>query len=708
MPNLVVVESPAKAKTIEKYLGKDYKVLACYGHVRDLRAKKDAIDVENGFTLQYENSADHAKHIKSMESILRKADKLILATDPDREGEAIAWNLVEIFSEKPYFKKLEVERVSFNQITKQAVKYAIDHPRKLDMDLVHAQQARRALDYLVGFNLSPLLWKKVQRGLSAGRVQSPALRLIVEREHEIKAFKPQEYWSIHAFLANHSDLKIQLTHFDNKKLEKFDIKNEQEANDIVSSLNAKPALTLSKIKKQQRSKKPSAPLITSTLQQEASKRLGYSATRTMRLAQTLYEGIEIEGTQSALITYMRTDSTHLAPESEHEIRSFIDRAYGKDYLPEAPRRYKTKSKNAQEAHEAIRPIEVSRTPQSLKQIMPQDLWRLYKLIWERTVSSQMTDAKMETETVLFESDPASQWKCSGSRLVFDGYLRSHIDFEYEDYVWPDFKEGDTHKLDKITPNQHFTEPPPRFNEASLIKTLEEHGIGRPSTYASIINTLTKREYAYLDNKKFIPTDTGETVSQFLVNNFEKYVDYAFTAQLEDSLDHISLGKESYDQLLSGFWQPFIKQVDHIEESVKRSDVTSKQLDEACPECGSPLLQRLGRSGYFIGCSAYPDCKYTRSTDDKPSTPTTPLAPCPKCEPGQIIEKRSKRGKLFYACNQFPTCKYPLWNKPIQVSCPACKWPIMTEKVTKKYGTQHVCPECNHTENVEDNDSESDS
>lgn len=707
MQNLVVVESPGKAKTIEKLLGPDYKVIACYGHVRDLKPKKDAIDIENGFLLHYENSGSHTKHIKAIEQLLKKSDKLILATDPDREGEAIAWNLVEIFKGKKFFKDMPIERVAFNQITKKAIHEAINSPRTLDMDLVYAQQARRALDYLVGFNLSPLLWKKVQRGLSAGRVQSPALRLIVERENEIRAFTPQEYWSVHAFLQNYADIKIQLTHYNDTKLGKFDIPNETEATAVVQALGTDKQLKLSQIKKQQRTKKPSAPLITSTLQQEASKRLGYSATRTMRLAQTLYEGVDINGSQTALITYMRTDSTHLAPEAEASIRQFIGSTYGTEYLPSEPRKYKTKSKNAQEAHEAIRPIEVTHTPESLKSIMEQDLWRLYKLIWERTVSSQMTDAKLMTETVIFDSSPKSHWKCTGSRLVFDGYLRSHIDFEYEDYAWPDFKEGDTFNLDKITPNQHFTEPPPRFNEASLIKTLEEFGIGRPSTYASIINTLTKREYALLENKRFMPTDTGEIVSNFLVGNFEKYVDYEFTAHLEDSLDEISLGKESYNHLLDGFWQPFEKQVGHIDETVKRSDVTSKPIDEKCPECDAQLLQRLGRSGVFIGCSAYPDCKYTRSahaSGDDSTEAKSALASCPKCDKGEIIQKRSKRGKIFFACNQFPTCQYPLWNKPLTIACPACKWPIMTEKVTKKYGTQHVCPECNHTENVEDNDS----
>ncbi len=707
---LVIVESPAKAKTIERILGSPYRVVACYGHVRDLVPKKGAIDIDNGFILHYQNSDKHSKHLNVIKQLLKKSEKLVLATDPDREGEAIAWNLLEIFRDEKFMKSVDVERVTFNQITPAAVKGAIASPKSINMDLVHAQQARRALDYLVGFNLSPLLWKKVQRGLSAGRVQSPALRLLIEREDEIRAFVTQEYWSVHATINNPEKVAIQLTHFQGEKLEKFSITTEQHAHDTTSALEKDKSLIIEKIKKQQRHRKPPAPLITSTLQQESSKRLGYSATKTMRLAQTLYEGLDVDDKHIALITYMRTDSTHLAPEAETEIRNMIKDVYGNEYLPEKPRRYTTKAKNAQEAHEAIRPVDIRHTPDSVRDILSQELWRLYKLIWERTMSSQMTDAKLETQTVFFISNPESQWKCSGSKLVFDGYLRSHIDFEYSDYQWPDFHEGQQLQIDHIKADQHFTEPPPRYNEASLIKTLEEHGIGRPSTYASIITTLTKREYAHLENKRFHPTDTGEIVSKFLVSHFDTYVDYEFTAKLEDSLDHISLGKEEYIQLLSKFWKPFNDQIHRIEETVKRSDVTSEKLDEKCPECSHQLLKRLGRSGFFVGCSNYPECKFTKSLGEEQgeTAPPVELTSCPKCNNGSIISKKSRRGKVFYACNQYPNCKYALWNKPLGTSCPSCSWPILMEKITKRYGTQHICPECEHTIAIDDNDKTSDS
>lgn len=757
--HLVIVESPAKAKTIKKYLGATFDVMASYGHVRDLLPKEGAVDPKHDFAMRYELIEKNEKHVAAIIKAMKKSDALYLATDPDREGEAISWHVYEILREKKALGKKPVHRVVFYEITKASVKAAIDNPREISMDLVNAQQARRALDYLVGFNLSPLLWRKIRRGLSAGRVQSPALRMIVEREEEIEKFVSQEYWDITADTeARKQAFTAKLTTYQGNKLEQFSITNTEQAEDVKKVLlkAANGKLRVTKIDKKQRKRNPTAPFITSTLQQEAARKLGFTAQRTMRLAQQLYEGIDIGNGAVGLISYMRTDSVNLAQEAITEIRDLISERYGKENVPEEARIYKTKAKNAQEAHEAIRPTSVMRTPDSVKEFLLPEQHRLYDLIWKRTVASQMISATFDTVAVDLMCGENNMFRANGSVVTDPGFMLVYQEDsddkksdQDEERILPPLEEGEDVMLNDVQCNQHFTEPPPRYSEATLIKALEEHGIGRPSTYAAIIYTLQHREYVVLDAKRFRPTDVGRIVNKFLTQYFTRYVDYDFTAKLENELDDIASGEKQWTPLLESFWQPFKNLVDEILETVQRKDVTHEALDEKCPQCGKPLSIRLGRHSRFIGCTGYPECTYTRSLDEDKSNVVTPEivegrtcpqcggalqlkvgrygkfigcgnypnckfieslqkpqdtgVECPECHQGKMLKRKTRTGKIFFSCGRYPDCKYAVWNEPVAQSCPKCSWPMLMIKVTKKNGTELVCPHkpCDFTKQKED-------
>ncbi len=755
--NLIIVESPAKAKTMSKYLGKEFSALASYGHVRDLIPKKGAVDTENGFDMKYELIEKNKKHVDSIAKAMKKADALYLATDPDREGEAISWHLYEILKDKGVLDAKPVHRVVFHEITKQAIQQAIREPRELSTNLINAQQARRALDYLVGFNLSPLLWKKVRRGLSAGRVQSPALRMIVEREEEIEKFKPREYWTIESDLtAKGQNFVAKLTHFKNEKLDQFAITDENRAAEVESVLlaNAQGRFQVISVEKKQRRRNPSPPFTTSTLQQEASRKLGFSAQRTMRTAQQLYEGVDIGGETVGLISYMRTDSVNLAAEAVQEIRALISTRYGSDNLPETPHIYKTKSKNAQEAHEAIRPTSAERIPEQIKNALTPEQFKLYELIWRRTIACQMIPATLDTVAVDLEAGAGNVSRATGSTLVKPGFMAVYqegsdekkAEDEAAEALLPPMLKGEYIDLRGIRKEQHFTEPPPRYSEASLVKALEAYGIGRPSTYATIISTLQQREYVTLDKRRFQPTDVGRVVNKFLSMHFEKYVDYDFTARLEDDLDAVSRGEKEWKPLLKDFWAQFKSRVDE-KENADRPGV--EILEEACPKCGKKLSKRLGRNGYFIGCLGYPECDYTRNVDEDGNGANVPeivegrvcpkcnspliikrgrygkfigctnypnckhMEPlekpedtgvsCPECKQATMLKRKSRYGKIFYSCARYPDCKYAVWNLPLAEACPKCGHPILTIKTTKRRGTEKVCPqkECGYAEPYEE-------
>ena len=755
--NLLIVESPSKAKTLKKYLGSDFEILASYGHVRDLVPKSGAVDPENDFAMKYQLVSRNAKHLDAIVAAAKEADVLYLATDPDREGEAISWHLQEILKSKRGLKNLHPKRVVFHEVTKKAVLDAVAHPRELSQTLIDAQQTRRALDYLVGFNLSPLLWKKIRRGLSAGRVQSPALRMICEREQEIREFTAQEYWTVH--LDSHkarTKFTAKLTHWQGQKLEQFDIPDEVQQQEIVNALVGQQA-HVTKVEKKKRSRNPAAPFTTSTMQQEAVRKLGMTTDRTMRTAQQLYEGVDVGQGAVGLITYMRTDSVSLSDDAVIEIRHYIDNKIGSEYLPSAPKIYKTKSKNAQEAHEAIRPTSVYRTPEAVKPFLTADQFRLYQMIWQRAVACQMAPARFDTTSVDIVVGKGI-FRVTGQVQTFAGFLSVYEegvdDSEDEENAkkLPELHEGDNLPVDRIFGEQHFTQPPPRYSEASLVKALEEYGIGRPSTYASIISTLKEREYVTLEQKRFLPTDTGEVVNKFLTEHFGQYVDYNFTARLENQLDDIAGGKREWRPVMQQFWKGFDKEI-KAKEDIPRAELTAENLDEICPKCGVNQLQiKFGKRGRFIACTGYPECDYTRNVNETAEEaakaaeePTIvegrscpkcqgqlvykrgrygkfigcanypkckyiePLEKpkdtgieCPKCHKGSLIERKSRYGKLFYSCNTYPDCDYAVWNPPINEQCPQCHWPILTIKTTKRRGIEKVCPqkECGYTEQVE--------
>ena len=605
--NIVVVESPAKASTIEKYLGKDYKVLASYGHVRDLLPKEGAVDTENNFSMHYEPIDRNNKHVEAISKHLKKADTLYLATDLDREGEAISWHLVELLKAKNVLEGKQVHRVVFHEITQRAIKDAINDPREISMALVNAQQARRALDYLVGFNISPLLWKKIKPGLSAGRVQSPALRMICEREDEIEKFVPREYWTIEADVSTKKgafSAKLSLLHGD--KIKQFSINNEDDAQKAKKDLVSAGAghLTVEKVNRKQRKRNPAPPFITSTLQQEAVRKLGFTAQRAMRTAQQLYEGIDVGNGSEGLITYMRTDSVNLAAEAVTEIREFIAERYGAEDVPAKPPEYKTRSKNAQEAHEAIRPTGAKRIPAEIQSFLTEDQYKLYDLIWKRTVASQMVHATIDTVAVDLNCSDVGMFRANGSTVKHPGFMavyREGTDDEPEtdEKMLPPLEQGQVVDLKDIRADQHFTEPPPRFSEASLVKTLEEYGIGRPSTYASIMSTLIQREYVELESKRFYPTDIGRIVNTFLTNHFGGYIDYDFTAKLEDDLDAVSRGEKDWVPLLKEFWEPFRATVEDKDANVTRQEANQARELGTDPKSGKPVSVRMGRYGPYV-------------------------------------------------------------------------------------------------------------
>ncbi len=630
--NLVIVESPAKARTIKKYLGKDYEVLASYGHVRDLVPKEGAVDPDNDFAMQYRPIERNEKHLAAISKALKKSSTLVLATDPDREGEAIAWHLHEILKERGELKGKNSHRVVFHEITKNAIREAVNHPRGLSLDLVNAQQARRALDYLVGFNLSPLLWKKVRRGLSAGRVQSPALRMICEREDQIAAFVPQEYWTIDAE-GEHSQqtFPLKLVEFAGRKVEQFSFVNEAGARateaELRTASGAAGELKVMSIDRKQRRRNPSPPFTTSTLQQEASRKLGFSAQRTMRTAQQLYEGVDIGEGSVGLITYMRTDSVALAAEAVAEMRATIERLYGKEAVAEELRVYRTKSKNAQEAHEAVRPTSAAVVPADIERYLDADQFKLYSLIWKRAVACQMAHAVFDTVAVdmLAGDDGPTRHvlRANGSTLIKPGYIavyqegRDDAVDDDSDHMLPAMQVGDPVRLAALHPEQHFTEPPPRYTEASLVKALEEHGIGRPSTYASIISTLRDREYVEIDNRRFTATDIGRIVGRFLTEHFHRYVEYGFTAAMEDELDAVARGEEPWTTPLAKFWKPFIRQVELIEKSVTREQVAQARELGTDPATGKPVTVRMGRFGPFVQIGTKDDAEKPRFAGLRP-------------------------------------------------------------------------------------------
>lgn len=753
--HLVIVESPAKAKTIEKYLGKDYTVMASYGHVRDLPAKKGSVKPDDHFAMTYAVIERNSRHVDAIAKALKQSDTLYLATDPDREGEAISWHIMSLMQEKKLLKDKPVHRIVFYEITKKAVKEAIDNPREVAMHLVNAQQARRALDYLVGFNLSPLLWKKIRRGLSAGRVQSPALRLIVDREEEIEKFISQPYWYVLADCQKApSRFTARLTHWQKDKVEQFYWPNAQTAEaarDLVLQ-RANGFLEVVSVQKKERLRHPAPPFITASLQIEAARKLGFTAKKTMQIAQQIYEGIDVGIGTVGLITYMRTDSISLAAEAITAIREHIQKRFGDDYCPSAPRVFKTKSKNAQEAHEGIRPTGIERTPESLKEYLSPDQRKLYQLIWQRTMASQMASARLDTVAVDLQSSADDKFRANGSQIAFPGFLSVYEEGRDDknddaEVILPELTIGEKIKLQAIDVDEHHTEPPPRYSEATLVKALEEFEIGRPSTYASIITTLQQREYVVVDKKRFIPTDVGRIVSRFLTEHFTTYVDYKFTAGLEDTLDAIARGEQEWIPVLENFWQPFSDKVSYIDESVNRKDVTSEELHENCPKCEKPLSIRLGKRGRFIGCTGYPECDFTqdfgqnataepevKNLDRECPTCQAPLqikkgkygpfvgcssypeckfieplekpedtqVNCPTCNNHTILKRKSRKGRIFFSCAGYPKCKYAIWNQPLDRPCPKCQWPILTLKVTKKFGEQLVCPqaECDFVENQE--------
>lgn len=662
---LVIVESPTKAKTLSRFLGDDFVIKSSYGHIRDLPKSEMGVDIEHDFTPKYVVGGKSRKVASELKKDAKKADIIYFATDGDREGEAISWHL------KAILKPVKSKRIIFHEITKKAILESLEKPQELDMDLVDAQQARRILDRLVGYELSPFLWKKVAKGLSAGRVQSVAVRLIVEREREIEAFKPQEYWSIIAsFFEKDKEFEANLNKIDGKTLDKFAIENQKRADEIVNDLKG-AEYNVSDIQKKQTKRNPLPPFTTSTLQQEANHRLGFSSKQTMMLAQQLYEGIEKTG--EGLITYMRTDSVTLSDKFLNESREIIS-AFGPKYLPKEPHYYKTKSKLAQEAHEAIRPTSASRTPDSIKDHLDDKQWKLYDLIWRRAVASQMTNAVIDNTSIEINAKQYG-FKATGSIIGFDGFLKVWFAPTKHELL-PDLSKGQTLDCKKLEPKQHFTEPPPRYSDATLVKALEEHDIGRPSTYAPTISTIIDRNYVErIEGRKLKPTDVAGIVTDLLIKHFPKIVDFEFTAKLEEKFDHIAQGKQEWVPMLREFYKPFKENLMNKYDEIQKKDIINETTDEVCDKCNKPMAVKFGRYGKFLGCSGFPECRNIISLkDDKKefaSKSDYKPIPCPVCE-GQIVEKRTRRGKIFYGCNKYPDCEHAVWNPPTGEKCPECE------------------------------------
>ncbi|MBP1904199.1 DNA topoisomerase-1 [Paenibacillus turicensis] len=691
--SLVIVESPAKAKTIGKYLGSKYIVKASMGHIRDLPKSQIGVEVENDFNPKYITIRGKGSILKELKDASKKVKNIYLAADPDREGEAIAWHLAHALD----VDQSKTCRVVFNEITKQAVKDAFKTPRKINMDLVNAQQARRILDRLVGYKISPLLWKKVKKGLSAGRVQSVAVKIIMDRENEISAFIPEEYWSITA------KLKINETAFEAKfhKLngEKLELHREEEVNKILSSIEG-AAFEVAKVKEKERLRNPAAPFTTSSLQQEAARKLNFRAAKTMSVAQQLYEGVDLgkEGTVG-LITYMRTDSTRIAESAQTEAKEYIAHKYGDAYIPESPRQYSKKAANAQDAHEAIRPTSALRDPDSVKAFMSRDQYRLYKLIWERFMASQMASAVLDTLTVDIQAAETT-FRAVGSKIAFPGFMKVYVEGNddgtaEDDKFLPPLQVGDQLTTEVIEPKQHFTQPPPRYTEARLVKTLEELGIGRPSTYAPTLETIQKRGYVAIEEKKFMPTELGELVIEQMEQFFPEILNVEFTANMENDLDHVEEGDEDWVRVLSQFYESFEKRLEVAEEEMKEIEIEDEVSDELCEKCGRHMVYKIGRFGKFLACSGFPECRNT-----KPIIKEIGVT-CPKCKEGHVVERRSKKGRVFYGCNRYPECDFVSWDKPSMKPCPECQ-SMMIEKRSKQ-GIKLNCTACDHSEMVEEPD-----
>ena len=725
--DLIIVESPTKAKTISKFLGKKFKVQSSFGHIRDLPKSKMGIDIENDFEPEYVIPDKVRQVVTGLKKEVEKAENIILASDEDREGEAIAWHLTEALKLKPE----KTKRIVFHEITEEAISKALAEPRQINKNLVDAQQARRILDRLVGYELSPFLWKKVARGLSAGRVQSVAVRLIIEREREIKAFKPEEYWSISGSFSGKNEpdspFSARLNKVRGKTLGKLDIKNQKEAEEILKGLE-KSSYLVKKIDKKQSKRNPPTPFITSTLQQTANRWFGFSAKQTMVTAQQLYEGVNIKGEgHVGLITYMRTDSFNLSEKFLQETKNYLEENLGKDYRLESPRRFKKKTKGAQEAHEAIRPTDVRKDPESIKDSLNKNQYRLYQLIWQRAVASQMPEAVMDTTTVDIEAKEGEyQFRSNGQILKFSGFLRIYPE-QSKELQLPELSEGEKLNLLKIDHEQHFTKPPGRYSDAGLVKEMEKYGIGRPSTYAPTISTIIARNYINRDdNKKLAPTDIAFVVNDLLVNHFPQIVDYKFTAEIEEDLDKIASGEKEWQPIIKDFYRPFHKNLEEKYENLTKQDIMPEEKSkEICDKCKSPMIIKTGRFGKFLACSGFPDCKNIKSLNDTPEkkenekeikkleekykgetcdkcgssmaikngkfgpflactaypkckniksieeNKNTTGIKCPKCGKGEIVQKRSKRG-IFYACDNYPDCKNAYWGKPTGKKCPDCE------------------------------------
>ena len=690
MKNLIIVESPTKAKTIKNFLGNEYEVIASKGHVRDLPKSSFGIKIENEtFTPEYRISKDHSKIVKEIKDIAKNSDEIYIATDEDREGEAIGFHIATAIGKKPE----NLPRIVFHEITKSAILDALKNPRKIDISSVDAQQARRLLDRIVGYKLSPLLSLKIQKGLSAGRVQSSTLKIIVDKEREIRAFKSEEFWSIDAIFK--SNIEAELIEFKNDAIEKMSIKNEKQATDIVKTLELEE-YKIESIEKKERKSSPQPPFMTSTLQQSASSVLGFSPKKTMMIAQSLYEGVKTHEGSSGVITYMRTDSLNIAKEAINSARSLIEKEHGKKYIPAKPNVYATKNKSAQEAHEAIRPTILSYTPEIAKKYLSADELKLYTLIYNRFLASQMTNAIFESQNVVFACKDG-KFKANGRKLVFDGFYKILRNSD-KDKLLPELKVGEDIKLKSLTPNQHFTEPPSRYSEASLIKKLESLGIGRPSTYAPTISILTSRKYIEIEKKQVVPTEIAFVVTELLEKHFSEIVDSNFTSLMEKNLDDIAENKKNWQKVLADFYEPFDKKISEGKANIKSQKVATP-TGEKCPECGSDLLLRKGRFGEFIACSAYPKCKYTKNTKEnvvkEPKEVIAIDVKCPECG-GDIIERKSRRGK-FFGCSNYPKCKFVSTYEPTNIKCPKCDY-LMAKRVLRGKDI-FECIKCKHREDA---------
>ncbi|GEO57222.1 type I DNA topoisomerase [Companilactobacillus bobalius] len=687
--NLVIVESPSKAKTIEKYLGRNYHVVASLGHVRDLPKSQMGVDIEHDYEPKYISIRGKGPVIKDLKKEAKKAKRVYLAADPDREGEAIAWHVSHLLGLEDDGKN----RVVFNEITKDKVKQAFKTPRSIDMNLVDAQQARRVLDRLVGYSISPILWAKVKKGLSAGRVQSIALKLVIEKENEIKSFVPQEYWTIESVFKHGKDkFKANFYGLDGKKAE---LKNNDQVQEVLGRVNKKNDFEIDKVTKKERKRFPAAPFTTSSLQQEANKRLNFKTRKTMMIAQQLYEGINLgrkEGTVG-LITYMRTDSKRISKVAEAEASKFIHEEYGEPFAAVKERKDKNQE-GAQDAHEAIRPSSTMRTPKSLKDVLSRDQYRLYDLIWSRFVASQMTPAVFDTMTVDL-SQNGVMFRANGSKMKFEGYRKvyqSTSENSKKDNILPEISEGDKAKLQSNDPAQHFTQPPARFTEASLVKALEENGVGRPSTYAPTIDTIQRRYYVKLNGKSFEPTELGEIVDNLIQSYFPDIVNIDFTANLEDELDNIEEGKENWVKVVDRYYKPFAKELESAEDKIEKVQIKDEPAGMDCDICGAPMVIKMGRYGKFYACSRFPDCRNT-----KPIVKEIGVI-CPKCKKGQVIERKSKKNRIFYGCSRYPDCDFVSWDKPVGRDCPKDGHYLVEKKV--KGGRQILCPNGDYEEDIQ--------